>query len=520
MLSILKKYRTLVWLVFLGAVGASLAVSLLLPPVYEASTTLLVESGPSLQNPLSEVLNLGQPRVANMAGILSSRSLLYNVASRYDLVTTEDPEELDKLSRKISVRPIPGTNLIKIRMEYTDPEIARNFVNDWAEEFILQNQQLLKSEARGGRRFLEEQLESVGRELAEAEDALRQYRQEQKVFDPAEEVRSVLSQLTRLETMEAETTVAQREVATKLDKITAQLSGEQAKVIASTTISRNPSIQTLKNQLVNLEVELSGAREKYTDKHPSVVALNAQIAEVKAKMKLEADRVVSTETETLNPRYQDLYRQVGQLQVELLALDVRKNTLDRLIAGKERTFREFPEKELELTNLVRNAKVTEGIYNMLKQKYEEVRLAEVMTSANIRVIDKALLPTKPVRPNLPLNIAVAALLGLFIGVGLAFLLESNDTSVKTPEDVEAVLGLPVLGQIPEFKPNPAKSRTARYMALAIFLGLFIGVSLAFTIEFITKSIQTPPNMLSTLSKTSTTSENGATITSEMIEDEQ
>ncbi len=143
-----------------------------------------------------------------------------------------------------------------------------------------------------------------------------------------------------------------------------------------------------------------------------------------------------------------------------------------------------------------------------------------MTSANIRVIDKALLPTKPVRPNLPLNIAVAALLGLFIGVGLAFLLESNDTSVKTPEDVEAVLGLPVLGQIPEFKPNPVKPRTARYMALAIFLGLFIGVSLAFTIEFITKSIQTPPNMLSTLSKTSTTSENGATITSEMIEDEQ
>ena len=83
LLSILKKYRALVWLVFLGAVGASLAVSLLLPPVYEASTTLLVESGPSLQNPLSEVLNLGQPRVANMAGILSSRSLLYNVASRY-----------------------------------------------------------------------------------------------------------------------------------------------------------------------------------------------------------------------------------------------------------------------------------------------------------------------------------------------------------------------------------------------------------------------------------------------------
>jgi len=77
------------------------------------------------------------------------------------------------------------------------------------------------------------------------------------------------------------------------------------------------------------------------------------------------------------------------------------------------------------------------------------KVQEIMKVDNVHVIDKAEIPTKPVSPNITLNIAIAAVLGLMIGVFLSFLLEFLDNTIKTPEDVEKYLNLPVLGSIPK-----------------------------------------------------------------------
>ncbi len=462
LLGIILKHKVLIIALFVCAIVGAFIASKLMTPIYQAGTTILVESGSGLENPFAQMLGTDKPQLGDYAEILKSRSLLFAVANKLNLVQDENSPEMADLRKAVSIQAVTGSNLIKITTESPDPKLARDLANSLAEEFIKQNESLNRTQARGAREFIAGQLEIVSAELAAAEEALKNYKQEHQVFAPQEEVKSILDQLTRLETLRAEAIVGQQEVATRLAEINKQLAGVDNRIIASTTITNNPLIQELKAKLTALEVELSGAREKYTDKHPTVLSLIAQTEEVKARMKQEAERVVSTETEMLNPVYQELYKQAGQLVVEALALEVRLDTVAKLITEQEQQFIQLPEKELQLANLLRNAKVSEQIYIMLRQKYEEVRITEAMESANVRVIDAALEPLQPVRPRKLLNMAIAAVLGLFVGVGLAFAIEFMDNTVKTAEEAERLLELPVLGQIPSYLPEDLPKSRRHY----------------------------------------------------------
>ena len=180
------------------------------------------------------------------------------------------------------------------------------------------------------------------------------------------------------------------------------------------------------------------------------MALQAEIEDVKEKLSEQVQRVISTETRSINPIHRELYGSLINLEVELMALQSREQALRSLIAESEAELTSLPRKELELARLMRETQVLEELYVMLMKRNEETRIAEAMQTADVQVIDRAVLPERPVKPRIKLNIAIACVLGLFIGVGAAFLLDFMDTSIKTKEEAEAILGLPVLGQIPDF----------------------------------------------------------------------
>jgi capsular polysaccharide biosynthesis protein len=87
---------------------------------------------------------------------------------------------------------------------------------------------------------------------------------------------------------------------------------------------------------------------------------------------------------------------------------------------------------------------------MLRSKYEEMRISEAMKVSGIYVVDEAIVPTTPVKPRKLLNTAIAGILGLFVAVGIAFILEHMDTTFKTLEEVERAVSAPILGVIPDF----------------------------------------------------------------------
>lgn len=133
---------------------------------------------------------------------------------------------------------------------------------------------------------------------------------------------------------------------------------------------------------------------------------------------------------------------------DVAAHSLRLDTVRQQLDVSEQRMAELPGKEIALARLTREQAVLEQSFLLLRRRYEDARIAEAMRSPDVAVIDSALPARTPMSPRPLLNLALGTFLGLFIGLGGALLLEFFDTTLKSPDEVEAALGLPVLGRIP------------------------------------------------------------------------
>ena len=445
---IIVKKRLLIGLVFLVTVIGVTVYSLLATPIYEATTTVMVrdQSAGSPMALFDPMGGMGKNTAQNYIQIMKSRTILEQVTNAMGM----EDVSLSALEKRLTIQPVQGSDILKISLQSPDPKEALEFVNTLSEMFIEWNRLYRQEDRRSARLFIESQLESVEAELRVAEEELRMYREKERVLSPSQQTIAGIEQLASLETSLSQVQIGKTEAAERLNQVRVKLGQEEETLISSTTIADNRFVVEYRARLADLEIALSGAKEKYTDKHPSVLTLQAEIDDVKEKLTEQVERVVGTETRSLNPVHQELYASVISLEVELMALEAREVALTNLIAEAEMNLSSLPAKELELARLMRDAKVLEELYIMLRTKKEETRITEVMQTADVQVIDSAILPQRPVKPRIKLNIAIGAVLGMFLGVGVAFLVEFMDTTLKTKEDAEKLLGIPVLGQIPDF----------------------------------------------------------------------
>ena len=146
------------------------------------------------------------------------------------------------------------------------------------------------------------------------------------------------------------------------------------------------------------------------------------------------------------------------LETTLISLEAKKESLASSVKEYEGRLERLPDKELYLARLERAIKVSESTYIILLEKYQEARINEAMELGDIRVIDEARIPKDPIKPNKKLNLAIGGILGLMLGVMLTFFLEYMDNTIKTTEDVERTLDLPILGVIPKDTLEKKKKR--------------------------------------------------------------
>lgn len=444
---IIVKKRTLIAVVFLVTVLGVTIYSLLATPIYEAFATIMVrDTGSGMESMLFDGFGTGGKNTTqNYIQIMQSRTILEQVVEKVN------PEELTVkgLAKAITIQPVQGSDVLKISMQSPDPREAQEVVNTLADVFIKWNTAYQQNDRTNTRMFIETQLSTVETNLKLAEEKLAAYREQERVLAPTEETVAKIEQLVKLEASLTEVAIAKQELAERTAQVRANLAEQDETLISSTTIAENRFVSELRSRLADLEINLSSAREKYTDKHPTVLALQAEIEDVTRKLADEVERVIGTETRTLNAIHQQLYGTLINLEVEANALNSKETALLTLIADYEEELRELPTRELEWARLTRDAKMLEQLYIMLRTKHEEARIAEAMQTADVQVIDDAMLPELPVKPRVKLNIAIGGVLGVFLGVGCAFLLEFMDNTINTKEDTERLLGIPVLGQIPD-----------------------------------------------------------------------
>lgn len=437
-------------LVLVALIGAVLATSMS-PRIYESSATILIRSSSqTTQLPFTPegFLAGAKDPLQNYAAILRSREIVRRAAGLLGIPAESSNPRFAELSGNVQVQPIQGTDTIKVTVRSQDPDFAQQATNALVTAFQQLSEEYNRRGTRSALAFIEEQLPKVQAQLRQAEDLQLRFRESSKVISPTEETKVLLNKIAELETMRAEAEVDLHQAEESRREVEKQLQAQPQTLVTARQIADNPMIQYYRTRLADLETQLAGAQEQFTEQHPRVLDLKAQIQQVRDQLAKEVAKVVPSETESLNPVYQALLEKLLNLQTDILSLEARRDALARLIQQNNAVLNGLPQKELELARLNRDVQVNEQVYMMLRTRYEETRIAENMQISDVWVIDPAVRPTSPVSPRVKLNLAIALMLGLLAGVGVAFLLEFLDTSLKTQEDVERELELPVLGLIP------------------------------------------------------------------------
>ena len=214
-------------------------------------------------------------------------------------------------------------------------------------------------------------------------------------------------------------------------------------------IADNRVVQAYNAQLAKLEAERISYLDKYTEKHPRMIELNDQIAELKAKIQEEVRKVAALQAPSDNAVHQRLVMGKFQSEGELIAAQQKDALLKEIIEQNNRDLELLPAVEKGYVKVARDAQVASELYVMLAKRLEESKVAEVMVPNNVQIVDEPTFPERPVAPRKGRTLLLAALLGLLAGCGYVIAKELMNRTIKTEDDVKNYLDLPVLGAIPD-----------------------------------------------------------------------
>lgn len=393
-----------------------------------------------------ERIELGPASIILQARSLQLKRLVIGVSSREVAVAS--------LGARLAVsRPARDANVVVVRFQGPDPEIVRDVPNVLAQNFILRRNTVKTTESRSTIRFLRQQIDTLSRQLAESEESLRAFREGAQVVSLPEEASS---QVKRLATVQAERSAIDAErsaLSALLREVTAAAAVARVedpspfrRLLAFPTLLRNPAISQLLASLNAVESERTSLLIRRTAKDPDVITLTVRVREMEEQIRSLATTYL-----------QGLTNQVASIDAELGKFNI--------------LLQQVPAKEVAYARLTRRPKVLEGVYTMLQERLKEAEIVQAIEDPSVRVVDVALLPTRPIKPNKPLIVLMGGMLGLMTGVGGAFLRKSLDHNVRSRDDVMRITGVPVLGFIPRMdkamqRPLPRVSLLKRLASMS------------------------------------------------------
>lgn len=452
----LKKRQGLIGKIFFAFVIVAAVVSMLIPPTYEGELLLRVKQPKGLANSLLGDIAGGSPMatkqlMSTYAEILKSRMVVEKTIADNKIGLDKDDKEktlakYQDFATRITTQPVRDTEILRVKVTAPSQTEAMVWTNSLVDNFLARITALVREEQSTVREFVGERLKEARRELDRAESALAEYKMTQKIAAPAEETAAIVNRLSTANQLMAQNEVMLAAAQGKLANAQRQLGSQKPGFLAD-----GPLIQQLKSKLTELELEQAKLLQLYKEKHPRVAAVRAAIAETRQKLNNEVARIVSAESPASNPVHIGVIQARIQAEAELAAGSAQREALQKVMSDGEAELAKLPSKEQGMGRVMRDALVAQEIYSMLAKRYEEARISEVMQPTDAQVVNPAVEPDQRIRPRRTLNVAIAAILGLFCGLGAAFFLEYMNRTIRTADDVKDYLGLPVLGAIPDIE---------------------------------------------------------------------
>ena len=345
---------------------------------------------------------------------------------------------------RVEVSPIRNSRLVDVSMEAKDPVMSARMANALVSAFIGQNLETKLSAAKGAVEWLGERINDERKKVEIAEKALLAYKEKHQIItDFSSDAENITAQkLAELNAQVLDSESQRVKVETRYQQaISLEKTPDMLDSIPE--VLSNDLIQEIKKMEVVLFNRMSELSKKYGRNHPQMKAIYSELADLKKRKALEAQRVVNS----LKNEYK-------------LAL-AREESLKRALARQKTESLKLNKKAVQFGVLRREAESSRQMYELLIKRFKETSLTEEMKTGNIRIIDKAEVPKSPVKPKKKRNILLAVIVGLTLGIGTAFFLEYLDNTIKLPEDVKEHLKIPYLGPVPAITSNDIPAHMAR-----------------------------------------------------------
>jgi capsular exopolysaccharide synthesis family protein len=418
-------------------------------PVYEASARVEVdrESQNNLPfqggNSYDEYMDM-ENYIATQVEILQSETLAFQTIKSLDLgrypefggtpgakiaaapgeSASPRPAILSAFLGRLRVRRVPNSQLVEVTFEGADPKLTAQIVNAHLQNYIEQNFRSKYDATTQASTWLSSELEELRVKVQNSEDARIAYERENQIWqiDEKQDITTQkLADLSRAVT-DAQTALSEKEALYRM--------AASGNVDALPAVRENVVIQDILRRKADLDAQYADAENQYGPNFPKVQRLAAQQKEVEASL-------ASSRRTMLDSIRQDYATSQSHVQLLQEALDKQKAEAN----GQA-------EKLVQYHILQHDADANKQLYDGLLQKLKEAGITAGLRSSNIRVVDPALAPASPSRPQKSRNIFLGFLLGIVGGIGLAIFREYLDNTIKSPDDVEALTGLPSLAVVP------------------------------------------------------------------------
>ncbi len=334
---------------------------------------------------------------------------------------------------RIEVTPIRSSRLVDISIEAKDPAMAAKLSNALVQAYIDHNLETKLSATKNAVLWLSDRIDEQRKKVEVAEKKLLSYKEKNEIItnfsSDAEQITAQKLAQLNSQVIDAEA----RRVETETRYMQALKLKDSPDMLNSIPeVIDNKLVGEIRKMEVDLYTGMSELSKKYGQNHPKMVAIKLELQDLEK-------RKITTVTQIIN-----------SLRNEYELAIAREESLKKALAQQKKESLRMNKMAIQYGVLQREAESSRNMYDLLINRFKETSLTEEMKTGNIRIIDIAEVPKKPVRPRTNQNIILAILVGLSLGIGLAFLIELLDNTYKYPDEIKEHLDIPYLATIPDF----------------------------------------------------------------------
>jgi uncharacterized protein involved in exopolysaccharide biosynthesis len=457
-MGVLQKRRKVVMYLFFVIVGVITLAAFLVPPTYRASARLMINYQLDIEK--EHLLSLIQihdksyyERLSSEPIIITMRSVLEPVVATLGLDrqkgSVEEPlpsardRAIERLGTEIEAEREKDSNVIKVSYESRNPDLAASIVREVVDQYIKQRPGLERDERDV--EYFDKQIAQVKAQIDDLEKKGMEYKARERVLSVDRQASILFETLAdydkRLTDVRAER--ISREARLKVIREQLVQGGE---IVIPNTEAGNAGgrylyVNELSKTLLALEIKKSSLEQKYTANHPELASVLAQIDENKKKIDEAVKELIQGE------------------EIDIKAKQAEERALAGSVAQVASNVTELSRQGYELGKLTIGIDDLKSVYSMLLRQREQAKMAASRQEylVQVKVLEAAAVPQRPVSPNRPLWISLGLLLGLIVSLGVAFFMEYFDHSVNSADDVHQCLGLPILAAIGDFQRPIVKS---------------------------------------------------------------